>query len=97
MNKVSDKLAELVSSEDPGTEVNLHVMLQKDLDSNRAKAIVDNLTELATDKEDVKLFALSGIVTLRGTLQSIKEIAGDPNVVWIDQDSQAPMEELLDE
>lgn len=97
MNKVSDKLAELVSSENPGTEVNLHVMLQRGLEEARIKAIVDNLSQVATDKEGVKVFALSGIVTLRGTLQAVKAIAADPNVVWIDQDSEAPMRELLDQ
>lgn len=97
MDKVSDKLAELVSSEDPGTEVNLHVMLQRGLEADQTKAIIHNLEELATDKQNVKLFELSGMVALRGTLEAVKEIAEDPNVVWIDQDSQAPMEELLDE
>ena len=97
MNKVADKLAALVASEDPDSEVNLHVMLQRDLEASQAEAIVQNLQELATDKKNFKLFSLSGIVSLRGTLKVVKAIAKDPNVVWVDQDSEAPMAELLDQ
>lgn len=97
MGKVSDKLALLVASRDPGTEVNLHVMLQKDLAKDSTETLIDSLSQLATDRNDVKMFPLSGIVTLRGNLESIEKIAQNPNVVWIDQDSEAPMEELLDE
>lgn len=97
MDKVSDKLADLVASRDPQTEVNLHVMLQRNLERDQTKAMVASLEELATDKKHFKLFPLSGIVTLRGTLDAVREIAADPNVVWIDQDSEAPMKELLDE
>ena len=97
MNKLSDKLAALIESEDPSAEVNLHVMLQKDLARDSAETVIDSLSQLATDKDEFKVFPLSGIVTLRGTLESVEKIATNPNVVWIDQDSEAPMEELLDE
>lgn len=97
MNKLSEKLAALIASEDPRAEVNLHVMLQRDLEDDSTQALVQNLEQLASDRNQVKIFPLSGIVTLRGTLDSVEKIAENPNVVWIDQDSEAPMEELLDE
>lgn len=97
MNKVSDKLAKLVASADPTAEVNLHVMLQSGLKDNSAELVVQDLLKLATDETQTKVFRLSGIVTFRGAVASVEKIAENPNVVWIDQDTEAPMEELFDE
>lgn len=97
MNKVYDKLASLIASEDPSTAVNLHVILQKNLTQGSTEALIQNLSQLATDKDQVKVFPLSGIVTFTTTLDSIERIAGNANVVWVDRDSEAPLEELLDE
>ena len=96
MDKISDKLAALLESDALHSEVNLHVMLKRDLEGDRTRALIQQLEELATDKR-VRLFPLANIVTLKGRLDSIKQIAGNPDVVWIDQDTEAPMEELLDE
>ena len=50
MNKLSDKLSALIASEDPNAEVNLHVMLRKDLEGDNAEAVVHNLEQLSLTK-----------------------------------------------
>lgn len=96
MNKLSEELTRLITTGNPTSEVNLHVMLHRDLKLDEFESLVNTLQQLATDPNQLKAFPLSGIVTLRGTLAAIQQIAGNPNVVWIDQDSEAPIEELLD-
>jgi hypothetical protein len=96
MEKVSDKLSFLIDSERPEKEIKLNVMLRKDLDSESLSTLTSELAELATDKESLDVLPALGILLMKGTLGAVEHIAKHPGVEWVDKDTEAPIEDLLD-
>lgn len=96
MDKVSDKLSALVESQKPEKEVRLNVLLQRGLGRDRVAALADELASLAPDNSHVEILPASGMVLIDGTLGAVKRIASHPAVQWVDQDTQASIEDLLD-
>jgi hypothetical protein len=96
MDKVSDKLSALVESQGPEKEVRLNVLLRRGLDRDRVAALADELATLAPDTSHVEILAASGMVLMNGTLGAVERIAGHPAVQWVDQNTEAPVEDLLD-
>ena len=96
MDKVSDKLSALIESQEPEKEVRLNVLLSRDLDHDRINALADELAHLAPEPAHVEVLPASGMVLLNGTLGAVERIANHPAVQWIDQDTEAPIEDLLD-
>jgi len=96
MDKVSDKLSALIKSEEPEKEVRLNVMLRRGLDRDRVAALADELANIAADSSHVEVLPVSGMVMLNGPLGAVERIASHPAVQWVDQDTEAPVEDLLD-
>lgn len=96
MDKVSDKLSALIESQEPEKEVRLNVLLRRDLDHDRIADLADELANLAPEHAKVEVLPASGMVLLDGTLGTVERIANHPAVQWVDQDTEAPIEELLD-
>ena len=96
MEKVSDKLSALVQTEEPEKEVRLNVILHRGLDRDRVAALADELANLTHDRSHVEVLPGSGMILLDGTLGAVERIAGHPAVEWVDHDTQAPIEDLLD-
>lgn len=96
MDKVSDKLSALIESQRPEEEVRLNVMLRRGLDRASVAALARELADLSPEDASVEILSASGIVTMKGTLGSVGRIADHPAVQWIDQDTEAPMEDLAD-
>lgn len=96
MERVSDKLAALIESREPEREVRLNVLLRSGLDRERVTAVADELANLAPDPSHVEILPASGIVLMKGTLGAVERIAGHPAVQWVDQDTESPIEDLLD-
>ena len=96
MDKVSDKLSALVESQSPEKEVKLNVMLRKEFSGERLAALADELAALSADKKSVEVLPVAGMVLMNGTLDAVRRIAAHPAVEWVDQDTEAPMEELVD-
>jgi hypothetical protein len=96
MDKVSDKLSALVESQKPEKEVRLNVLLHRGLDRERVAALADELAHLAHDGAHVEVLPASGMVLIDGTLGAVERIAGHPAVQWVDQETEAPVEDLLD-
>ncbi len=96
MEKVSDKLSALVESQEPEKEVRLNVLLRRDLDRDRVAALADELANLAPKRSHVEILPASGMVLIDGTLGSVEQIARHPAVQWVDQDTEAPIEDLID-
>jgi len=96
MEKVSDKLSALVETEEPEKEVRLNVMLHRGLDRDRVAALADELANLTHDRSNVEVLPGSGMILLDGTLGAVERIAGHPAVEWVDHDTEAPIEDLLD-
>lgn len=96
MNKVSDKLSALVESQEPEKEVRLNVLLRRGLDRDRVAELADELANLAPDNSRVEILPASGMVLIDGTLGAVERIASHPAVQWVDQDTEAPVKDLLD-
>ncbi|MCA1568083.1 MAG: hypothetical protein LC803_21060 [Acidobacteria bacterium] len=96
MDKVSDKLSALVESQKPEKEVRLNVLLRGGLDHERVAACADELASLAPDNSHVEILPASGMILIDGTLGAVEQIARHPAVQWVDQDTEAPLKDLLD-
>ena len=96
MEKVSDKLSALVETEEPEKEVRLNVMLRRGLDRDHVAALADELANLTHDRSHVEVLSGSGMILLDGTLGAVERIAGHPAVQWVDRDTEAPIEDLVD-
>jgi len=96
MDKVSDKLSALIESQEPEKEVRLNVLLRRDVDRDHINALANELANLAPEPAHVEVLPASGMVLLNGTLGSVEQIANHPAVQWVDQDTEAPLKELLD-
>ena len=96
MRNVSDKLSDLVKSHEPEREVTLNVMLRRNLNREKVAAVADELARLSADKKSVEVLPASGMVLMKGKLGSVKAISEHPGVEWVDQDTEAPIEDLAD-
>jgi hypothetical protein len=96
MDKVSDKLSALIESQEPEKEVKLNVLLQRGLDRDRVAALADELANLAPGDSHVEILPAVGMVLMNGTLGAVEHIARNPAVQWIDQNTESPIEDLLD-
>ena len=96
MEKVSDKLSARIESEKPEKEVRLNVMLRRGLDRDRVAALADELANLSPDRSHVEILPASGMVLVDGTLGAVERIANHPAVQWVDEDTESPIEDLLD-
>jgi hypothetical protein len=96
MDKVSNKLTALFESEPSEKEVKLNVMLRSGISQESLPALADELAALSSDKDSVKLLPTADIVSMNGKLDAVPRIASHPDVEWVDQDTEAPIEELLD-
>ncbi len=96
MDKVSDKLSALVESQKPEKEVRLNVLLYNGLDHDRVAACADELASLASDNSHVEILPASGMILIDGTLGAVERIARHPAVQLVDQNTEAPLEDLID-
>lgn len=96
MDRVSDKLAALIESQKPEKEVRLNVLLRRGLDRESVAAVADELANLAPDPSHVEILPASGMVLINGTLGAVQRIAEHPAVQWVDQDTESPIQDLLD-
>jgi hypothetical protein len=96
MDKVSDKLSALVESQVPEKEVKLNVLLRRGLDRASIATLAAELAGLTPDHTSVEILPASGIVLMKGMLGAVGRIANHPAVQWVDQDTESPIEDLVD-
>ena len=96
MKNVSDKLASLVASGPPDREVTLQVLPREDLDRDGLKALARDISRFAADEKGVEVLSAVGIVILKATLGAVEHLAGHPDIVWVDKESEAALRDLLD-
>lgn len=96
MGKISGKLAALLRHQPPETQVDLHVMLQRGLEPSDVQTLFSDLSKLTADEAAPEYLAASGIVLLSSVLGNVQAIANLPGVIWVDADSRANMDELID-
>ena len=95
-DKASKRLSSLLTSEAPDTEVNLHVMLRDDLSAAGVKKLLNKLTAIVPDKGSLESLSLSKMILCTAPLSAVQSILKLPEVVWVDVDSEASLESLID-
>ena len=94
--KLSQRLNSLLASEPNDRLCSLHVMLKPNLDRNASEVAYRRIGELSEKKDSVKPLPRFGIVTCTTSFSSVADIADLDDVVWLDLESEAPIEDLLD-
>ncbi len=96
MNNLSKRLSALLQSSSGDAEVKLHILYRKGLSESSKIALFKILSNI-TGKEEVKeIVRGSGIIVCSTTLESVRSLADLPEIDWIDLESKAPIEELID-
>jgi hypothetical protein len=96
MERVSDKLAALIDYEEPDKEVRLNVLLRRGLDREHVAAVAEEFANLIPKPSHVEVLIASGIILIDGLIGMVPRIAEHPAVEWVDLDTEAPLEELVD-
>ena len=96
MKNVSDKLASLVASGSPDQEVTIHVLPREHLDRDGFKALARDISSFAADEKGVEVLPAVGMIILTSTLGAVERLARHPDIFWVDKDSEANLEDLLD-
>src|SRR5215213_4340284 len=97
MDKVSGKLSALIDTEPADKDVKLNVMLRKGISPKRLRELADELAALSSGKDSVEVLPIANMVLMNGRLEAVRHIAAHPAVEWVDQETEAPIEELLDD
>lgn len=96
MNNLSKRLSALLQSSSGDAEVKLHILYRKGLSESSKIALFKRLCNI-TGKEEIKeIVQGSGITVCSTTLESVRSLADLPEIDWIDLESKAPIEELID-
>jgi hypothetical protein len=96
VNKLSDHLLRLLASSPPQEIVTIHVLLKRGLSHQEADHALSQIKELANNQDSIDYLALSDMILCDVKFESIREIDKLSQVVWIDTESEAPLETLLD-
>lgn len=96
MATISDRARDLAAgpSSDP---VDLAVLLRRDLDPRAIGAVVDRIRGLADSPDHVDFLEPMGIVLCRAAPQMALVLAELDDIEWVDLESTAEAEELIDE
>ncbi len=96
VNNCSERLSALLQSSPGDQELQLHILYRKGQSERSKIAFFEKLTNI-TGKEEIKeIVQGSGIIVCSTTLDSVRSLAELPEIDWIDLESKAPIEELID-
>jgi hypothetical protein len=91
--KISDRLASLADRAPKHTRVSIQVLLARNID---AKQLATTLNSLKQEIDAAEYVSISGTVHGRAPLERVPIIQAMPSVEWIDLESHAALEELID-
>ena len=92
--KLSAKLQKRIAQDTPDSTVSIHVMLCPGLKPSEVKSATKQIRRLAED--NIEELSLMSMVACNSKLSQLPDIAKIDEVQWIDADSEAPTEELID-
>ena len=96
MSDVSQRLLALLSHGQDDTPVAVNVMLEANMRLSQAESIVKQIAARVADKSDFEYLAKVNIVLCTASLQTIRHLATLPGITWIDLESRAPVETIMD-
>ena len=97
MATLSEPLQRLIASEpDSARAVHLHLLVRRGLDREQLPTLLARLADETPGVEIGEVLGGAGIVLVQAPLRSVHALAAAPELEWIDIDSEAPLESLLD-
>jgi hypothetical protein len=93
---ISPRLRQLAQTLPPEESLRLHVLLRRDLPAGAVERAADQIRQLAAPSPGVEVLPRSGIILCSAPATKVGVIAALPDVAWVDRDSEAPLESLLD-
>lgn len=96
MSDVSQRLLALLSHGQDDTPVAVNVMLEANMRPSQAESIVKQIAARVADNSDFEYLAKINIVLCTASLQTIRYLATLPGITWIDLESRAPVETIMD-
>ena len=95
-SKLSQRCQDVLQGEETQRLYGLHVMLKPGIDSVVVEQTVARLAGLVTDPESLRSWERTGIVYCSTSIDTVPAIAELAEVVWVDIESESPIEELID-
>lgn len=94
-SNLSERLQQMIAAEAADRAVRVHVLLRKELPADETEQVANQIHSMA--REDSLDFLPSMHALVGATsLGNVERIARLPQVFWIDVDSEASLEALLD-
>ena len=94
--KMSERLNALLSALPDGSPLRLNIMLRSDLEPERVAPVVALIGENAESGHRPHLLPRSKMVHAVVPVAKVRGLADRDEVFWVDTDTEAPLEALLD-
>lgn len=95
-SKISPKLSSLIASKPPRTGVRLSVILDAAIPSGATASVAQELTAAVQTTGSPLVLPASRMILIDATLGAVEQLARQPHVVWVDANTEARIEDLLD-
>ena len=97
VDKISPEVSRLIRTAPAETPVRFNILLRHGSGSESLQHLVRDMDGGATKfAADVRLVPSAGMVLCTLPLGAVEQVSHLPDVVWIDAESRAPIEDLLD-
>jgi len=96
VDKFSERLTTILQASPEDEEIKVHVLYRKNLSEQSKIALFQQLTNII-GKEGIKeIMHRSSMLICSMNVKAVRSLANQTEIDWIDLESQAPIEELLD-
>lgn len=96
MADISDRLQAMLSSAKGDILVTVNVMLETNLTASQAESLANEVAAHVAEADNCEYLSNMKIVHCDVPLQTIRQLADLEGVVWIDLESHAPLEAIMD-
>ncbi len=96
MSEMSDRLQAMLSRGQDDTLVTVNVMLEAGLKPSQAESVVKEIAACVADQSDFEYLANMNMVLCTASLRAVRQLAKLSGVIWIDLESRAPLEAIMD-
>lgn len=96
MTDMSERLKILLLNGQEDTQVAVNLMLEADMGPSQVKSIVHKVSTFLSDKGHFEYLATMNMILCTTSLQCVRQLGQLQGVTWIDLESRAPLESIMD-
>ena len=96
MGEMSRRLQAVLSHGQDDELATVNVMLEAGLTHSQAESVVKEIAARVADQSDFEYLAKMKMVLCTVSLGTVRQLANLRGVIWIDLESRAPLEEIMD-